>query len=72
MMGIIGDNQMVDVDLRKPIFCFFIEMSDDGVGVEADYHEKVRYFFNSFGVVVQDFASIRRDGELVNEIVVVD
>ena len=45
MMGIIGDNQMVDVDLRKPIFCFLVRMSDDGVGVEADYHEKVRYFF---------------------------
>ena len=42
---IINDNEMVDVDLRKPIFCFFIEMSDDSVGVEADYHEKVRNLF---------------------------
>ena len=41
------------------------------MGVEADYHEKVRYFFNSFGVVVQDFAGIRRDGQLVGKMVVV-
>mgnify|MGYP000105409961 FL=1 len=60
------------MDLRNLIFWFLVRMSDDSVGVEAYYHEKVRYFFNSFGVVVQDFASIRRDGELVNEIVVVD
>ena len=31
-----------------------VRMSGDGVGVEADYHEKVRQIFNSFGVVVQD------------------
>mgnify|MGYP000718757410 CR=1 FL=1 len=45
MLVIIGDNETVGVDLRKPIFCFFIKMSDDGVGVEADYHEKVRNLF---------------------------
>ena len=44
---------MVDVDLRKLFFWgFFVKLSDDGVGVEADYHEKVREFLNSFGVVV--------------------
>ena len=35
ILVIIGDNEMVDVDLRKLIFYFFIRMSDDGVGVEA-------------------------------------
>ena len=29
------------------IFCFLFKMSDDGVGVEADYHEKVRIFFKT-------------------------
>ena len=38
MLVIIGDNEMVDVDLRKLFFCFLIRMNDDGVGVEADYH----------------------------------
>ena len=43
------------MDLRKLIFLgFLVRMSDDGVGVEAYYHEKVTSFFNSFGVVVQD------------------
>ena len=42
---IIGDSEMVDVDLRKLIFCFFIKISDDGVGVEAYYHEEVRKRF---------------------------
>ena len=32
ILVIIGDNKMVDVDLRKLIFCFLIRMSDDGVG----------------------------------------
>ena len=41
-----GDNRRQRdgvVDLRKLIFLgFLVRMSDDGVGVEADYHEKVR------------------------------
>ena len=53
-----GDNRRQRdgvVDLRKLIFLgFLVRMSDDGVGVEAYYHEKVTSFFNSFGVVVQD------------------
>ena len=44
MLVIISNNEMVDVDLWKLIFCFLIKMSDDGVGVEADYHEKVHDF----------------------------
>ena len=42
---IIGDNKMVDVDLRKLIFCFLIRMSDDGVGPEVDFYEYVRNYF---------------------------
>ena len=54
---------MVDVDLRKLFFWFFlVRMSDDGVGVETDYPEKVREFLNSFGVAVHDFVGSRRDG----------
>ena len=45
MLVIISDNEMFGVDLRKLIFCFFIRMSDDVVGVEADYHEKLRNLF---------------------------
>ena len=61
--GDIGDNEMVDVDLRKLFFWFFlVRMSDDGVGVETDYPEKVREFLNSFGVAVHDFVGSRRDG----------
>ena len=49
-MVIIGDNEMVVLDLRKLFFSsFLVRMSDDGVGVEADYHEK-------------DFVGSRRDG----------
>ena len=52
-MVIIGDNEMVDVDLRKLIFCFFIRMSNDGVGVEAYYHEEVgKSIFTLFLVVI--------------------
>ena len=51
-MVIIGNNEMVDVDLRKLISCLLIMMSDDGVGVEAYYHEEVRksVFLDSFVV----------------------
>ena len=44
-MVIISDSEMVDVDLWKLIFCFLIRMNDDGVGVEAYYHEEVRKSF---------------------------
>mgnify|MGYP007059119482 CR=1 FL=1 len=45
-MVIIGDSEMVVVDLRKLFFwVFLVRMSDDGVGVEADYHEKVKSCF---------------------------
>ena len=40
ILVIIGDNEMVDVDLRKLSFCFFIRMSDYGMGVKACYHEE--------------------------------
>ena len=40
ILAITGDNETIDVDSRKLIFCFFIRMSDDGVGVEAYYHEE--------------------------------
>ena len=51
-MVIIGDNEMVVLDLRKLIFsCFLVRMSDDGVGVEAHFHEKVREFLNSSSVL---------------------
>ena len=39
---------MVNVDMRKLVFYFVMRMSDVGVGVEADYYEKVRNFFHSF------------------------
>ena len=44
-MVIIGNNEMVDVDLRKLISCLLIGMSDDSVGVEAYYDEEVRKRF---------------------------
>ena len=48
MLVIFNDSEIVYVDLRKLIFCSLIRMSDDGVGAEADYYEKVRNFFDSF------------------------
>ena len=35
MLVIIGDSEMVDVNMRKAlVFCFVIRMRDDGVGAE--------------------------------------
>ena len=46
LLGILDDNKMVDVALRKLIFLIiFIRMSDYGVGIEADFHEYVRNCF---------------------------
>ena len=60
---IIGDNEMVDVDLRKLIFYILIRMSDDGVGVEAYYHEEARKTsLDSFVVVSTRFLWYQRDG----------
>ena len=60
---IIGDSEMVDVDVRKLVFCFLIRMNDVGVGAEADYYEKVRNCFHSFfGCQYRIFAVI---GEMV-------
>ena len=39
LMGILDDNELIDVALRKLIFLFFIMMSDYGVGMEADFHD---------------------------------
>ena len=66
-MVIIGNNEMVDVDLRKLISCLLIMMSDDGVGVEAYYHEEVRkHFLDSFVVVSTRLWWYWRDGEMGN------
>ena len=59
MLVIFNDSEIVYVDLRKLIFCSLIRMSDDGVGAEAEYYEKVRTFFDSvFGYQYMIFAVI--------------
>ena len=39
VLGILDDNEMVDVALRKLIFLFLIRTSDYGVGAGAYLHE---------------------------------
>ena len=56
VLVLIRDIQMVDVEMRKLVFCFVIKMRDDGVGAEEEYYEKVRTFWMS----VQDLSGNRR------------
>ena len=52
-------NEKFDVDLMKKNVCFWIRMSDEGVGGEAYSHEEMRK--QELLLYVWDFGGVRRD-----------